>query len=57
LSEPLGAEIIIDSKIGESMVNSRGSLDFTANIGDKIHLTINKEKMHIFDKATSKAII
>jgi len=55
--EPLGAEIIIDSKIGESIVKSRGSPDFKAEIGDKIYLTINKEKMHIFDKATSQVIV
>ena len=55
--EPLGSEVIIDAKIGEALVKSRGSPDFTANIGDKIYLTINKEKMHIFDKATGQAIV
>jgi len=55
--EPLGSEVIIDVKIGEALVKSRGSPDFTANIGDKIYLTINKDKTHIFDKTTSRSIV
>jgi multiple sugar transport system ATP-binding protein len=55
--EPLGAEVIIDSKIGESLVKAKGSADFKAEIGDRIYLTVNKDKMHIFDKTTSQAIV
>ena len=55
--EPLGSETIIDSKIGESLVRAKGSADFKATIGDKIYMTINKEKMHVFDKTTSQAVI
>ena len=55
--EPLGSEIIIDSKIGESLVKAKGSADFKADIGEKIYLILNRNRMHIYDKKTTQAIV
>jgi len=56
-TEPLGSEIIINLKIGESIVKAKSTPEFKAEMGDRLYLTMNKDKMHIFDRATSKAII
>ncbi|MGQ9543170.1 MAG: ABC transporter ATP-binding protein [Candidatus Bathyarchaeia archaeon] len=55
--EPLGSEIIINLKIGESIIKAKGTPEFKAEMGDRLHLTMNKEKIHIFDRATGRAII
>jgi len=57
VAEPLGSEVILDLKIGDSLVKAKTSPDFKLSIGEKIWMTFNKEKMHIFDKKTEKAII
>jgi len=55
--ELLGAEIIIDLKIGDFLVKAKAAPDFRVEIGEKTYLTMNRSKMHIFDKATSQAIV
>jgi multiple sugar transport system ATP-binding protein len=54
--EPLGAEIIIDTMVGETMVRAVAPPDFKVDMGDDIYLFVNKQKMHIFDRKTEVAI-
>lgn len=57
VTEPLGSEVIIDVKVGDSLIKVRTSADFDVNIGEKVWIEFEKDKMHIFDKKTEKAII
>ena len=54
--EPLGSEVIVDLIIGGNMIKMRAPPDFRPHAGEKIHITFNKDKMHIYDKKTGKAI-
>lgn len=54
--EPLGSEIIVDLKVGDNLVKVK-TTDFTMNIGKKVWVGFNKEKMHLFDKKTERVII
>jgi len=56
--EPLGSELLVDLKIGEDLLRVKASsLDFKVGRGDKVWVTINKDKIHIFDKKTGNAIV
>lgn len=62
--EPLGSENIIDLRIGhdsktgaEVILRARTLPTFTASIGQKLWMDIDKTRMHIFDKQTEKAIV
>jgi multiple sugar transport system ATP-binding protein len=55
--EPLGSETIVDIKVGDELLKVKTASDFAASPGDAIGMSINMEKIHIFDKKTGKAII
>ncbi|WP_455367518.1 ABC transporter ATP-binding protein [[Eubacterium] cellulosolvens] len=55
--EPLGSEIIVDLKLGDNLLKAKVPPDTKLKIGETKHLTIKKEKMHIFDKKTGKNLI
>jgi multiple sugar transport system ATP-binding protein len=57
VTEPLGSEVIVDLKVGDKLVKAKTALDFRINIGEKVWIGFNKEKMHLFDKKTGQAII
>jgi ABC-type sugar transport system ATPase subunit len=57
LLEHMGSKIIIDFELENSLIKvetTEDKIDFKP--GDKANLVFNKEKMHIFDKKTEKAI-
>lgn len=56
VTEPLGSETIVDIQVGDNLVKANVDPDFIGRIGEKIWLSINKEKIHLFDKKTEKAI-
>lgn len=56
-AEPLGSEIIVTLKVGEDLIKAKTAPDFEAKIGDKMYVTMNKDKMHLFDKATNQKIV
>ena len=56
VTEPLGSEIIVDIMVAGKMLKSRTPPDFIVKPGDKVYIAINKERMHVFDKKTEKAI-
>jgi len=55
--EPLGSEVILDLRVGENLLKTRCPPDFTPNPGDTVYVSFRKEKLHIFDKKTEKAIM
>lgn len=55
--EPLGSEIILDLKVGQTLLKARSFADTTPSFGDKVWLTFKKNKMHIFDTKSEKAIV
>lgn len=57
VSEPLGAEVIVDVKIGKQLCKVRASGETTVHMDEKLWLSFDERRFHIFDKATEKAII
>lgn len=54
--EPLGSENIIDLRINENMMKAKTLPTVLPDIGQMVNLWFNKDRMHIFDKNTEKAI-
>ncbi|MBM3211239.1 ABC transporter ATP-binding protein [Candidatus Poribacteria bacterium] len=55
--EPLGSENIIDLKIGENIIKAKTLPTVYPDIGQLVYMWFNKDRMHIFDKTTEKAIL
>jgi multiple sugar transport system ATP-binding protein len=55
--EPLGDQTILDFKVGGDIVKAIVPPDFKADIGDKLWLTLSKDKFHVIDKKTEKVIV
>lgn len=54
--EPLGSENIIDLRIGENLIKAKTLPTVQPDIGQPIRMWFNKNRMHVFDKITEKAI-
>ncbi len=57
VTEPLGAETIIDFKHGDALVKAKYPGHFEATPGEKLWIRFKLEYAHIFDKKTGKAIV
>lgn len=59
VTEPLGEEMVVDVKIPENKndLKIKVSVDRDIKAGDKIWLDLNKDKMHLFDRKTEKALL
>jgi multiple sugar transport system ATP-binding protein len=55
--EPLGSEVVLDLRTGENILKLKTSPNFTPRIGEKIWVKFNKNKTHVFDKTTGKALL
>ena len=55
--EPLGAQIILDLEVGSNMLRAESREGFLPKVGDKVWLSFKKDKLHVFDKKTEKAVI
>jgi multiple sugar transport system ATP-binding protein len=55
--EPIGDSVIVDANVGKNLVKARADASFVAEIEEKIYLTFNKDKIHIFDKRQQTAIV
>jgi multiple sugar transport system ATP-binding protein len=55
--EPVGESTIVDLKIGRYLAKARAPAGFKGEIGEKVSVTINKDKMHIFDKGTERLLM
>jgi multiple sugar transport system ATP-binding protein len=58
VKEPLGAQLLITLKlVSGELVKIIEKPDFKTKIGEKVWITLDKNKIHVFDKKTEKAII
>lgn len=55
--EPLGSEVIVDVKIGETIFKIRESPGLKLDAEEDVWLSFDKDKIHIFDKKTGSAIV
>ena len=55
--EPLGADVIVDLKIGENILKAESPEGLLPNVGDRVWVSFRRNKLHIFDKKTEKAIV
>ncbi|MQY60105.1 MAG: ATP-binding cassette domain-containing protein [Clostridia bacterium] len=55
--EPLGRDILVSVKLGKSMIKVFASPSFKANIGDRVKLNFNLDKIMLFDKKTEKSLL
>ncbi|MET4207406.1 hypothetical protein [Bradyrhizobium sp. LA2.1] len=52
--EQLGSEILLDMKVGESIMVA--SVEPTARVGDKLRVAMRPSRLHDFDGQTEAAI-
>jgi multiple sugar transport system ATP-binding protein len=55
--EPLGAQIIIDLRVGENILKAESPEGLLPSVGDRVWVSLRRNKLHIFDKKTEKAIV
>jgi multiple sugar transport system ATP-binding protein len=55
--EPIGDSVIVDANVGKNLVKARADASFIAEIEEKVYLTFNHSKLHIFDKKNQTAIV
>ncbi len=55
--EPIGDKILFDVMIGDSLLKVYGPPYSRLDMGDKVWLSFDHEKMHIIDKKTEKVIV
>ena len=55
--EPLGNETVVDASIGNSVIKILTDPDFYGSSGQKIGLTMNMEKLHLFDCETGQVLL
>jgi len=57
ISEPLGAKAIVDFKVGEETIRALPSADNQPEIKATRWLQFRKDKIHLFEKTSEKAIL
>lgn len=57
VSEPMGAITIVDLKVGDKLVKVKVPGVYQASMGEKVWLTFNKDRIHIFDKRSGGLIL
>jgi len=55
--EPLGRDILVSVKLEKSMIKVLASPSFKANIGERVRLNFNLDKIMLFDKKTEKSLL
>jgi multiple sugar transport system ATP-binding protein len=55
--EPIGDSVIVDARIGATLIKAKADPKFQAKLDDTVYLTFDTKRMHIFDKKTGTTII
>ena len=55
--EPIGDALIVDLIVGDDLVKVKAKTGLRLEIGTKVYLRIDMDKMHLFDTKTQKRII
>jgi ABC-type sugar transport system ATPase subunit len=56
LSEPLGSEVIVNVKLGETLVKVRTDPEIRPRPGDTVYLRADPRGIRLFDATTGEAI-
>jgi multiple sugar transport system ATP-binding protein len=54
--EQLGSEILLDMKVGESIMVASVEPTARVRVGDKLRVAMRPSKLHVFDAQTEAAI-
>ncbi len=54
--EPLGSEILLDVKVGNTVMVARVDPTVRAKVGEKLRLNVHPDRLHFFDAKTEQAI-
>jgi multiple sugar transport system ATP-binding protein len=57
VTEPIGDCVIVDANVGKNLIKARADASFEAQIEEKVYLTFNQNKLHIFDKKQQTMIV
>ncbi|MEM2939083.1 MAG: ABC transporter ATP-binding protein [Candidatus Bathyarchaeia archaeon] len=57
VTEPMGSEIVIDLKVDGEIIKVKTLKELKLNIGDKVWMRFDENKMHVFDRKTEKTIV
>jgi len=55
--EPMGIETVIDLKVGEHLIKSKVRATFKVDVGQKVWMIFDKNRIHVFDKKTKEALL
>jgi multiple sugar transport system ATP-binding protein len=55
--EPLGANTVVDLKIGSEMLKIVTSGNFKGSVGQKLWVGFPDESVHVFDTSSGRAIV
>jgi len=55
--EPMGDSVIVDANIGKNLAKARADPSFQADIEEKVYLTFNQSKIHVFEKKRQTTIV
>jgi multiple sugar transport system ATP-binding protein len=55
--EPIGDSVIVDARIGATLIKARADPHFQAKLDDIVYLTFDTQRMHVFDKKMGTTII
>jgi multiple sugar transport system ATP-binding protein len=54
--EQLGSEILLDMKVGESIMVASVEPTVRVKVGDKLRVAVRRSRLHVFDAQTEAAI-
>ena len=57
ITEPLGGGVLVDFKFGELTFRVLAPLDFTVEVGERLWIAPQLEKIHLFDAETGEALL
>jgi len=55
ITEPLGADMLVDTSVGKEKVLVKTKPDFTATMGQECFLNFDKQRWHVFSSETGLA--
>lgn len=55
--EPIGDSVIVDARVGGTLIRAKADPAFQARLDDTVYLTFDTKRMHVFDKKTGITIL
>jgi len=57
VTEPLGRDVLVHMRAGKVELTALLPPSFEADMGDRVYLNVNPEKLHLFDAETEKSLL